>query len=40
MGEPFLNFFTAGIFAIAALYNPAAVSLSWLTSDILSNVQK
>lgn len=39
-GKAPLNFFTPAILAIAALYNPAAVSLSWLTSTVLSNVQK
>ena len=39
-GKAPLNFFTPAIFAIAALYNPAAVSLGWMTSTVLQNIQK
>lgn len=35
-----LDFFTPSLFAIGALYNPAAISLSWLAGDVLSNLQR
>ena len=34
------NYFTPALFAIGALYNPAAISLSWLTTELLSSAQK
>ena len=34
--EPPTNFLTPALFSIAALYNPAAISLSWLTNEILA----
>lgn len=37
---PPTDFLFPSLFSIAALYNPAAVSLSWLTSDIAANVQR
>lgn len=38
--EPPTNYLTPAIFSIAALYNPAAISLSWLTNEILACAQK
>lgn len=38
--QPGPNYFIPALFSIGALYNPAAVSLSWLTNEVLIIVQK